>query len=78
MTVYLNHDIEMLRNLKALYKYTVRFLTIFSLVDTSSRLNRKRLGNLYNSCVTSKAVNQILVLVDWVSELRRIITFAVD
>ena len=48
MTVCLNYDVEMLRNLKALYKYTDRFLTIFSLVDASSRLNRKRLGNLYN------------------------------
>ena len=45
MTVCLNYDIEMLRNLKALYKYTNRFLTVFSLVDASSRLNRKRLGN---------------------------------
>ena len=33
-------------NLKALYKYTDRLLTIFSLVDASSRLNQKRLGNL--------------------------------
>ena len=48
MTVGLNYDIEKLRNLKALYKYTDRFLTIFSLVDASSRLNRKRLGNLQN------------------------------
>ena len=29
MTMYLNYDIEMLRNLSALYKYTDRFLTIF-------------------------------------------------
>ena len=33
MTVCLTYDIEMLRNLKALYKYTDRFLTTFSLVD---------------------------------------------
>ena len=46
MTVCLNYDIEMLRNLKALYKYTDRFLTIFSLADASSRLNRKSLGQL--------------------------------
>ena len=46
MTVCLNYDIEMLRNLEALYKYTDRFLTIFSLVDASSRLDRKRPGNL--------------------------------
>ena len=38
----------MLRNLKALYKYTDKFLTIFSLVGASSRLNRKRLGDLLN------------------------------
>ena len=49
MTVYLNYDIEMLRNLKALYIYTDRFLTIFSLVDASSRLNPKRLGH-YIDC----------------------------
>ena len=48
MTVCLNYDIEMLRNLEALYKYTDRFLTIFSLVDANSRLNRKRPGNLSN------------------------------
>ena len=41
-TVCLNYDIEMLRNLKALYKYSDRFLTIFSLVDASSRLKRER------------------------------------
>jgi len=46
MTVCLNYDTEMLRNLKALYKHTDRFLTILSLVDASSRLNRKGLGNL--------------------------------
>ena len=43
MTVCFNYDIEMLRILKALYKYTDRFLTIFSLVDASSRRIRKRL-----------------------------------
>ena len=43
MTVCLNYDIEMLRYLKALYKYTDRFLAIFSLVDASSRRIRKRL-----------------------------------
>ena len=32
MTVCLNYDTEMLRSLKALYKYTDRFLTVFSLV----------------------------------------------
>ena len=37
MTVCLNYDIEMLHNLKALYKYTDRFLTILSLVGASSR-----------------------------------------
>ena len=42
MTVCLNYDTEMLHNLKALYKYTDRFLTTFSLVDASSRLNRKK------------------------------------
>ena len=37
MTVCMNYDIEMLRNLKALYKeHTGRFLTIFSSVDASS------------------------------------------
>ena len=41
MTVCLNYDIEMLRNLKALYKYIDRFLIIFSLVDASSRLQIK-------------------------------------
>ena len=46
MTVCLNYELKMLRKLKAVYKYTDRFLTIFSLVDASSRLNRKRLGNL--------------------------------
>ena len=37
MTVCLNYDIEMLRNLKPLYKYTDRFVRIFSLVGASSR-----------------------------------------
>ena len=46
MTVWVNYELKMLRSLKALYKYTDKFLTIFSLVDASSRLNRKRLGNL--------------------------------
>ena len=46
MKVCLNYDIEMLRNLKALYKYTDRFLTVLSFVDASSMLNRKSLGNL--------------------------------
>ena len=46
LTECLNYDTEILRSLKALYKYTDRFLTIFSLVDASSRLNQKRLGNL--------------------------------
>ena len=46
MTVCLNYELEMLRSLKTLYKYTDRFVTIFSLVDASSRLNRKRSGNL--------------------------------
>ena len=45
MTVWLNYELKMLRNLKALYKYTDKFLAIFSLVDASSRLDRKRLGN---------------------------------
>ena len=45
MTVRLSYDTEMLRSLKALCKHTDRFLTIFSLVDASSRLNRKRLAN---------------------------------
>ena len=42
MTVYLNYDIEMLRSLKALYKYTDRFLTIFSLADASNSFNREK------------------------------------
>ena len=46
MTVRPNYELKMLRNLKALYKYTDKFLTVFSLVDASSRLNRKRFGNL--------------------------------
>ena len=41
MAVCLNYDIEMLRNLKALYNYIDRFLIIFSLVDASSRLQIK-------------------------------------
>ena len=41
----MNYELKMLRNLKALYKYTDKFLAIFSLVDASSRLDRKRLGN---------------------------------
>ena len=48
MTVWLNYELEMLLNLKALYKHTYKFLSIFSLVDARSRLNRKRLGNLWN------------------------------
>ena len=43
MTVCLVYELNMLRSLKALYEYTDRFLAIFSLVDASSRLNRKRL-----------------------------------
>ena len=38
----------MLRNLTALYKYTYKFLTIFSVADANSMLNRKRLGHLEN------------------------------
>ena len=38
MTVCSNYDIEMLRNLKALYKFTDRFLTIFALVDAAAGL----------------------------------------
>ena len=37
MTVCLNYEPEMLRNLKALYKYTDRFLTIFPLVRDTER-----------------------------------------
>ena len=46
MTVYLNYDIERLRNLKALYKSTDRLLPIFSLVDAGSRHNRKDIGRI--------------------------------
>ena len=48
-TVCLNYELEMLRTLKALSKYTDRFLTIFSLLDARCRFNQKRLGILYNS-----------------------------
>ena len=46
LTVLLNFELKMLRNLKALYKYTDKFLTIFSLLDASSRLIQKRFRNL--------------------------------
>ena len=46
MTVCLKYDTEMLRSLRDLYTYTDGFLTIFSLVDASRRLNRKRHGHL--------------------------------
>ena len=46
MTVWLNYELKMLRNLKALYKYADKFPAIFSLEEASSRLNRKRLENL--------------------------------
>ena len=36
MTEWMNYELKMLRNLKALDKYTDKFLTIFSLVDASS------------------------------------------
>ena len=46
MTVCLNYDIEMLRNLKALYKYTDRFLTIEreNETDRERETNRERDG----------------------------------
>ena len=42
ITVCLNYELKMLRNLKVLYKYTDRLFTIFSLVDVTSRFNRKK------------------------------------
>jgi len=45
-TVHLSQELKMLRSLKALYKYTDKFLTVFSLVDASNRLHQKRSGNL--------------------------------
>ena len=42
MTVCLNYDIEMLRNLKALYKYTDRFLTIERENETDRERERER------------------------------------
>ena len=38
----MNYELKMLRNLKVLYKYTDKFLTIFDWLDASSRLNRKK------------------------------------
>ena len=46
VTVCLNYELKMLRNVKALYKYIDRFLTTFSLVDASRWHNRKRRGIL--------------------------------
>ena len=37
MTMSLDQEIIILRLLKALYKYTDKFITIFSLADASSR-----------------------------------------
>ena len=37
MTVYLNYNTEMLRNLKTLYKYTDRFLTMCEYVCERKR-----------------------------------------
>ena len=57
MTVCLNWVVKMIvclnfKNLKyyanskrQLYKYTDKFITVFSLVDASSGFNQKRLGN---------------------------------